>query len=66
MSECEDGAVENLEEMQLSGGIADNELDRIAGEYYLSQAISDIPTDLYTCAHLKLTNCSRPSYATWC
>lgn len=34
MSECEDGAVENLEEMQLSGGIADNELDRIAGEFY--------------------------------
>ena len=33
MSECEDGAVENLEEMQLSGGIADNELDRIAGKF---------------------------------
>lgn len=30
MTECEDGAVGRLEEMQLSGGIADNELDRFA------------------------------------
>lgn len=33
MRECEDGAVGRLEEMQLSGGIADNELDRFAGEF---------------------------------
>eukprot|EP00985_Skeletonema_marinoi_P016629 scaffold8978_cov140-Skeletonema_marinoi.AAC.10 len=30
MTECDDGAVGRLEEMQLSGGIADNELDRFA------------------------------------
>ena len=35
MTECEDGAVGRLEEMQLSGGIADNELDRFAGEFEL-------------------------------
>mmetsp|Transcript_19794 Transcript_19794/g.35814 ORF Transcript_19794/g.35814 Transcript_19794/m.35814 type:complete len:494 (-) Transcript_19794:76-1557(-) len=31
MRECEDGAVDGLKEMQLSGGIADNELDRLSG-----------------------------------
>lgn len=30
MTECDDGAVGRLQEMQLSGGIADNELDRFA------------------------------------
>jgi hypothetical protein len=58
MSECEDGAVENLEEMQLSGGIADNELDRIAGEFTLiSIHFYDAPTS-YIHVNVKLTNCS--------
>ena len=30
MTECDEGAVDRLEELQLSGGIADNELDRFA------------------------------------
>lgn len=48
MSECEDGAVENLEEMQLSGGIADNELDRIAGEFsYLKPFLIFQPTYIH-------------------
>lgn len=31
ITECHDGAIEGLEEMQLSGGISANELDRLSG-----------------------------------